>query len=118
MRLLITGSRDWTDSPLIADEILTQRFWHGEKLIVVHGACPSGADQLADEWARYYGITVERHPADWAAYGKAAGFRRNADMVNLGAYGCLAFIRNDSRGATHCADLAEKAGIPVKRFTV
>jgi hypothetical protein len=63
----------------------------------VHGAA-RGADQLADAVARNWGWTPERHPADWARHGRAAGFRRNAAMVALRADVCLAFILDGSAG--------------------
>jgi len=112
MRVLVTGSRDWTDENTIHG-VLYEEIMRNAGAILVHGACPRGADAIADSlWLG----AVERHPADWKTHGKAAGFRRNAEMVNLGADVCFAFIRNGSKGATHCADLAEKAGIPVLRF--
>ena len=120
-RVLVTGSRTWTDTQVIADALLD--CWHGatedgaDGILVVHGACPRGADALAAKWAADNNIPAEPHPADWNTNGKGAGFIRNQHMVNLGARICLAFIHNSSRGATHTADLAEKADIPVRRYT-
>lgn len=118
-RILVTGSRDWDDPARLAFHLglaVGAGLQEGRPVVVVHGACPRGADDMADRMARAHeGIGVEPHPADWGQHGRAAGFRRNAEMVQLGADVCLAFIRNGSRGASHCADLAEKAGIPVRR---
>jgi hypothetical protein len=128
-RVLVTGSRDWA-SPLevyerLADvRAVVHESGRYDRFVVVHGACPRGADKHAARWCLFpdafadMPVIGEPHPADWnGGYGKTAGFVRNAKMVKLGADLCLAFIRNGSRGATHCADLAEKAGIPVRRFT-
>jgi hypothetical protein len=125
-RVLVTGSRDWEDRKAI-DDFLTAlaaaNTFHNRPTVIVHGACPRGADAMADDWARWHArhsplIEVERHRANWEINGKRAGFIRNAHMVNLGADICLAFIRNGSRGASHTARLAEEAGIPVRRWTV
>jgi hypothetical protein len=121
MRILVTGSRDWEDENAIYvaldDAIYMSDAMTNWEVTVVSGACPTGADTIAERIAKEADCQVERHPAEWDKYGKGAGFRRNAEMVKLGADLCLAFIKNDSKGATHTADLAEKAGIKTVRYT-
>lgn len=113
-RLLVTGSRSWTDPDTVRGALSDA--WERGARTLVSGACPVGADALAEQCWQEMGGEVERHPADWRRHGRAAGFRRNADMVNTGADLCAAFIDNGSRGATHTADLAEQAGIPTRRY--
>lgn len=143
LRILITGSRDWTDSAAITDAIKAFIDEHGpfaphaefDWVTVVHGAAP-GADVLAGKVATDLGLWVERHPADWDGWRRKtpanqknpAGMIRNQHMVDLGADVCLAFINpcrmrtcrnkpeHGSHGASRCAEMAEAAGIPVRRY--
>lgn len=122
-RILITGSREWPKIyqrmvSLALNAELEYARHQVAQLTIVHGACPTGVDKFADEWCymNRESAEVERHPADWSLLGKSAGFKRNEDMVALGATKCLAFIYAKSRGATHCADKAQAAGIRVVRF--
>lgn len=131
-RVLVTGSRDWTNRLLVYTVLKQVSDAHPDGLVVVHGACPTGADWMAHQWVAYTApwapVTEEPHPADWDGLGRAAGMIRNGVMVSLGADECHAFIGpctsprckrtypHPSHGATHCADLAERAGIPVRRW--
>lgn len=122
-RILVTGSRDWDDKDQLY-AVLSTAVFQNVPAVIVHGACPTGADAQAAWWVRMHGRTLgvseERHPANWRPNGqldRSAGFRRNAEMVAAGADICLAFIRNGSRGASHTARIAEAAGIPVRRWT-
>lgn len=121
MRILITGSRDWTDRGVIANALRQagqDAGLHPQEVTIVHGACPTGADRIADELAHEYGCRRELHPADWATHGKAASPIRNAHMVSLGADICLDFPLRVSRGTRNCIRLAREAGIPVVEYGV
>lgn len=115
MRILVTGSRNWTDRAAIFRALLTigVSATHDHSRILVSGACPTGADALAEDVARGMGWHVERHPADWDAHGKAAGPKRNQHMVELGADICVAFPLPNSRGTYDCMKRAAAADIPV-----
>lgn len=118
-RLLITGSRDWSDKLTIVRELAVFAREHGKDVTLVSGACFTGADALCESVAKTFGWLVETHPANWdkkadGSYNRRAGFQRNELMVNLGADACLAFIKDGSAGASHTAQLAEKAEISTK----
>lgn len=130
-RILVTGSRDWPDRLAVyraLDSLCDERGLNyppdeygntmpdAQRIVVVHGDCPTGADRDADQWCLSNHFTAETYPANWVLYGKRAGFVRNAEMVALGADICLAFIKDGSKGATMTADLAERAGIAVRRY--
>lgn len=116
MRVLITGSRDWDNPTLIAEQLRDLP----EDAVLVHGGA-KGADRMAAYgWGERWGRMVEEHPAEWnrrpdGSYDRAAGYKRNEKMVNLGADICFAFLANGdgNKGTRHCANLAHKAGIPV-----
>jgi len=116
-RLLITGSRIWVDKEAIAVEL--RKVWkeHGSDVTLISGACPDGADAICENLGKLAGWIVETHPAEWNKYGRCAGYKRNAEMVLLGADMCLAFIKNESKGATHTATYAEKRGINTIKVT-
>jgi len=118
-RILITGSRHWTDEQTIvwALQSAHARLGYPSNAVLVHGACHlGGADIIAaNTWARR-GLPVEPHPAERDATGRLLGPDRNALMVNLGADLCLAFPLPDSRGTRNCMRLARAAGIPVWTF--
>jgi hypothetical protein len=119
-RLLVAGSRTWTDPDsvgLALTNVLDRV--RPRPLVVVHGACPRGADWLARQWVRWsvtlgWPVSEEAHPADWSA-GRGAGFARNTEMAWAQIDECLAFIRDGSAGASHCAGEAELAGAAVHR---
>src|SRR5215469_16729271 len=99
-RLLVTGSRTWHDIPAIEQALAVILARHPEGVLLVHGACPRGADAIAAAYAaRTPGYRVEAHPADWHRYERAAGYRRNVEMIALGADGCATFIRDGSPGS-------------------
>ena len=120
-RVLVTGSRTWQDRQAVRDALDGLLAEHADLIVVQGGA--AGADSMAVEWVmdrstwQEAQVSHETHPANWRRHGRRAGMIRNAEMVKSGADLCLAFIRDGSPGATHCAALAERAGIPVRRIT-
>lgn len=115
MKVLVCGSRDWTDGSAILNR-LSDLPGECERIIVIHGDAP-GADRLARDSALYWGLEVRPFPADWAKHGKAAGPIRNRQMLDEEPDLVIAFQRNGSRGTQDTIDKARRRGIPVEVHT-
>lgn len=96
--LCVCGGRDYSDKPRVFD---TLDRVHAKRPIaqIVHGGA-KGADAFAGAWAADRGIPVKVFYADWDGLGKAAGPRRNGQMVAYGLNGLVAFP-----GGTGTADM-------------
>ena len=109
MRVLICGSRDWTDYEAI--ETLVNSF--EKDTVVIQGLC-RGTDLMARAVALKRGLEVEDYPAEWGRFGSSAGPIRNEQMLNVGhPHVVYAFLLPQSRGTRDMIEKAKEHRIPV-----
>lgn len=118
-RVIICGSRDFTDYELLknkCDLLLSRKIEDGYKITIISG-CARGADTLGERYADERSFNIERHPADWNKYGKGAGFIRNQEMA-LSANACIAFFSstNESSGTRDMVNRAQKENLLVRKI--
>ena len=86
MKILMCGSRKWTDRVAISRALLDAISMYGltpKDVTVIHGAA-EGADIIAGQIASALGCEVVPYRAEWMRYGKAAGPIRNQRMLDEG----------------------------------
>lgn len=122
MRVLVCGSRDFTDKRAIW-MVLSGISWISERVTLIEGGA-AGADRIAAEYAE--GIVSgsasgshwkhEQYKAEWAKYGKTAGRIRNKQMLTEGKPDMvLAFVNKplaESKGTADMVLQATQADIP------
>ena len=108
MILAIVGSRTFQDYVLLCHVVEQVK---GNISVIVSGGA-EGADTLAERYADEHGIAMKVYPANWALYGKSAGYRRNQTIVH-NADAVIAFWDGNSAGTAHTIELARLAGVPV-----
>lgn len=113
MRIIICGSRDWTDKPRIHAEIDRLLARYGSELIIIHGVCETGADSIANDYCIDKDIRIIPFPARWKTYGNRAGQIRNQEMIDRGKpQGVIAFDLGGT-GTAGMMNKAREAGIPL-----
>lgn len=112
LTLVVTGGRDYHDRSLVR-LTLDQMRVGCKRMLLVTGACPTGADEFARQWA--FGlkdVEYEGVPADWDKYGRAAGPMRNRTMLEEHRpHFVVAFPGN--RGTKSCINIAKELGLQV-----
>lgn len=109
MKVLVCGSRAWTDAAVI----LRRLSGLPRGSTVIHGDA-RGADRIAAQIAARLGFKVEAFPANWSRYGKSAGLVRNGEMLDKSPDLVIAFWLDGSTGTGSTIALARKRGIPVE----
>jgi len=123
--LIVCGSRTFKDEATFLRTI--QMCLAYKHITVFHGACLTGADEMA---ARFFNdsprarlaeptLVVREYPADFGRLGRRAGPLRNQQMVDHASsmrsqncrVVCLAYWDGNSRGTLDCLTRAVKAGI-------
>lgn len=113
MRVIIAGTRDFNDYPLLEaklDYYLSNS--KTESIVIVSGGA-SGADALGERYAKTRGFPLERYPADWQQYGRRAGPLRNERMAAV-SDACILFWDGKSKGTKSMLHAARKKDIPVR----
>jgi hypothetical protein len=138
-RLMVSGSRDWTDTQTIGNALAWASLNRPADaprgaLVVIHGDA-AGADAIAEAYCLAHGIATIKHPADWEGpcrpeckpghrktrggetYCPAAGVYRNADMVATHPHAALAFRAHRwSNGTNDAIRRLRAAKIPVRVY--
>ena len=113
-RVVIAGCRDYHNydeaKPYI--DLCLSNIRKGNDVIIVSG-CASGADAIGERYAKKNGFKVEKHPADWKAYGRSAGPKRNKQMAEVSDY-VICFWDGKSRGTRSMIESAKKYGKDIR----
>jgi hypothetical protein len=131
VRILMCGSRTWRGRGAIYAELERLRGSYGERLVVIHGDEPNGADQGVHTGCEELGIRHEMYCAaapryrahvrftieqvsDWKKDGLSAGPKRNKYMLDTGVLGVVAFrSKGRSSGTDGMCALAREAQKPI-----
>ena len=112
LRILVCGSRDWTNRELLNKVLDSYKIRLG---VIIEGE-QRGADIMSREWGDDNGIPVERFPAAWKTQHYAAGPIRNKRMLVEGKPDLVLAFHYDlehSKGTKNMVEQATKAGVPI-----
>lgn len=112
-RVLVCGGRKFRNRELMFRVLDASD--KAQAIGVIISGMAYGADTLAVEWAKKWGVTVEGYPADWDRYGRSAGPRRNQQMLDEGKPDVV-YAFPGGVGTADMVKRAHKAGVTVVKI--
>ena len=110
-KVIIAGGRDYNNFQQLTvtmDALLVNK----SQVTIISGGA-RGADSLGGKYAMMRGYPLIIMKADWAKYGKCAGYLRNEEMLRI-ATAAACFWNGISRGTSHMIDLTMQSGKPLR----
>jgi hypothetical protein len=144
VRILMCGSRTWTNRDIINAEIARLVRRYGDALTIIAGDEPNGADAIVHSVCGEHDLAHEMYCAsaegaerligswmhitspalrivkvsDWTTDGARAGYLRNRTMLDSGVNGCVAFrAEGASRGTDMMVQMCVDAGVPTVQYS-
>ena len=116
-RLLICGSRDFSDEKLMRVTLGRYIDSLGRPDVIITGGA-RGADFMAESLAKAMKIPVESYPADWRKYGRRAGPLRNIQMLKEAkpTYVLAFYSGTITPGTEHMVSIATEKNIVALSF--
>lgn len=108
-RWIVAGSRGFQNYKLLEEELDKIKDEISE---IICGEA-NGADTLGRLYGESHGIPVRCFPANWSAYGRAAGYLRNSEMEQW-AHKAIVFWDGTSPGSQDMIDKMKNAEKEVK----
>lgn len=96
-QIVVTGGRDYQDFAMVED---TLDFLAPAEVLV--GDCPTGVDKMVREWCDSTFTPCTVFKANWEKHGKAAGPKRNSEMVRASKVDAAVIAFPGGKGTADC----------------
>ncbi len=115
IKVVIAGCRHYSnyeEAKSFIEENLNDILLSRNSVIILSGGC-KGADALGERYASEKNLQIEKHIARWNLYGRAAGPKRNKEMVD-NCDRIICFWNGLSKGTKDTINYAKKANKDIR----
>lgn len=110
-KVIVAGTRTFDNYELLKEKLDFYLQARSPVMIISGGA--AGADKLGERYARENKCSIMQMDANWQAYGKGTGPKRNEQMAQK-ADACIVFWNGQSRDTLNMIENARKYSLALK----